>query len=235
MDKSLSIFFPCYNDEGTIASMVISASITAKDLKIPDYEIIVVNDGSSDDSLQILENLQNKYPELKIVNHKKNKGYGGALISGFTNASKSLIFYTDGDAQYDVKELKLLYNKYLKTNADVVNGYKIDRKDPIHRIIIGKIYNNFVKFMFGIKIKDVDCDFRLMKKEIFNTVKLTQNSGVICVEMIKKIQDAKFKFSEVAVNHYSRTHGKSQFFNFKRIFDVGCGLIKLWLNLVIFP
>ena len=125
-----------------------------------------------------------------------NRGYGGALRSGFATASKDVIFYTDGDAQYDPSEIELLWPK-MAPGVDLVNGYKISRSDPWHRIIIGRIYHHTVKMMFGLRVRDVDCDFRLLRRSIFERVRLEKNSGVICLEMMKKIQDAGFSIVEV--------------------------------------
>jgi len=227
----LSIFFPAYNDSGTIASMVVSALLAARALT-PDHEVIVVNDGSKDNTPQILDELARIYPQVRIVHHPKNRGYGGALRSGFEAASKEYVFYTDGDAQYDPSEVALLWAR-LGPDVDVVNGYKISRSDPFHRIIIGRCYHHAVKTLFGLKIRDVDCDFRLMRRSIFDKVTLTKNSGVICLEMMKKITDAGFRIAEVPVHHYHRAYGKSQFFNFPRIFRTGLDVMRLWYVLVI--
>lgn len=228
--SSISAFFPCYNDAGTIASIVELATLTLKKLT-SDFEVIVVDDGSTDESREILKELASKNHYLRLVFHKKNQGYGGALISGFKNATKNLIFYTDGDFQYDVSELTKLVAK-IKDNVDIVQGYKIKRNDPWYRILIGNIYNFGVKLAFGIRIKDVDCDFRLIRRRVFDKVKLKHKSGVVTVEMVKKFQDAGFKFAEVGVSHYNRAYGRSQFFNFKRIFRVFIEIIDLWIELV---
>jgi glycosyltransferase involved in cell wall biosynthesis len=233
MAPSISVFFPAYNDGGTIASMVIAALLTLRDLT-NDYEVIIVNDGSQDYTPEILDELARVYTQVRVVHHAKNRGYGGALRSGFTGASKELVFYTDGDAQYDVRELKVLYAA-LTEGVDMVNGYKISRADPWYRIVIGRIYHWVAKLSFGLRLRDVDCDFRLMRRTIFDRVQLESNSGVICVEMMKKIQDAGFVIAEVPVSHYHRAYGHSQFFNFARIFRVGRDLIRLWLRLVLRP
>src|SRR3989337_1844982 len=229
--SSISAFFPCYNDAGTIASMVELATLTLKKLT-SDFEVIVVDDGSSDASRQILKELASKNKNLRLIFHEKNRGYGGALISGFSKSRREWIFYTDGDFQYDVSELAKLVEK-VSDKVDIVQGYKIKRHDPWYRIIIGEIYNFGVKLAFDLKIRDVDCDFRLLQRGVFNKVKLVHQSGVITVEMVKKIQDANFKFTEVAVSHYFRSYGRSQFFNFRRIFRVGVELIELWRELVL--
>jgi len=230
-DISISAFFPCYNDAGTIASMVSLAKLTLKKIT-DDFEIIVVDDGSSDLSREILKELKLNNQYLKLIFHKKNKGYGGALISGFKKASKDFVFYSDGDFQYDVSELGKLVKK-ISDKVDVVQGYKIKRHDPWYRIIIGDLYNFGVKFAFNIKIKDVDCDFRLIRRSMFDGVKLMHKSGVITVEMVKKIQDAGYKFVEVPVSHFFRSYGNSQFFNFKRIAKVAIELVDLWKELVL--
>ena len=228
---SLSVFFPAYNDGGTIASLIVAALQCASKLT-PNYEVIVVNDGSSDSTAQILHELARVYPQLKIVTHEVNRGYGGALRSGFASATKEIIFYTDGDAQYDPAEIELLWPK-MTLGVDLVNGYKVSRSDPWHRIVIGKIYHHTVKIMFGLRVRDVDCDFRLLRRSVFDRVRLEKNSGVICLEMMKKIQDAGFTIVEVPVHHYHRAHGQSQFFNFRRVFRTGIDVLKLWYTLVI--
>src|SRR3954471_12348783 len=229
--RGLSVFFPAYNDSGTIASLVIAALRTARRLT-SDFEVIVVNDGSADGTADIVDELARTYPEVRVVHHPQNRGYGGALRSGFAAATRDLVFYTDGDAQYDPSELVVLWNA-LNDGVDLVNGYKISRSDPLHRIVIGRIYHHTVKLLFGLRVRDVDCDFRLMRRAIFDRVVLEKNSGVICLEMMKKIQDAGFKIAEVPVHHYHRAFGKSQFFNFRRLFRTGVDVMKLWYALVI--
>ena len=227
----LSVFFPAYNDSGTIASMVIRAVQAASELT-PDYEVIVVNDGSSDATADVADELARTYASVRVIHHEKNRGYGGALQTGFRSATKEFIFYTDGDAQYDPAELTALWAK-MTPETDLVNGYKISRSDPLHRIVIGRIYHHTVKFLFRLKVRDVDCDFRMMRRSIFEKVHLEKNSGVICLEMMKKITDAGFRIAEVPVHHYHRAYGKSQFFNFQRLFRTGIDVGKLWVQLVV--
>ena len=227
----LSIFFPAYNDGGTIASLVIVAVQVAAKLT-PDFEVIVVNDGSTDATKAILDDLVRTYPNVRAVHHPRNRGYGAALRTGFAAATKELIAYTDGDAQYDPEEMPVLWNR-LTPDADMVTGYKISRSDPWHRVVIGRIYHHTVKLLFRLRVRDVDCDFRLMRREIFDRVKLEKDTGVICLEMMRKIQDAGFRIVEVPVHHYHRLHGRSQFFNFKRVFWTGVDVLRLWIKLVV--
>ena len=228
---SLSVFFPAYNDVGTIASLALVAHMTARQIT-DDYEIIVVNDGSPDHTGELLDEMAGQFPWLKVVHHAKNRGYGGALRSGFATAAKDLVFYTDGDAQYDPRELLKLYEA-LTPEVDFVNGYKLGRSDPLHRVVIGRVYHGFVRAAFGLKLRDVDCDFRLMRRRVFEKVELNRSSGVICVELMKKVQDHGFRIAQVGVHHFHRSYGKSQFFNFRRVGRTLLDLMKLWVDLVL--
>jgi glycosyltransferase involved in cell wall biosynthesis len=211
--------------------MVIRA-VQAASALTPDYEVIIVNDGSADATAQIADELARTYPHVRVVHHAKNCGYGGALQTGFRSATKDLIFYTDGDAQYDPGELSELWSR-MTADADLVNGYKISRSDPLHRIVIGRVYHHVVSTMFGLTVRDVDCDFRLMRRSIFERIQLEKTSGVICLEMMKKIQDAGFRIVEVPVHHYHRAFGKSQFFNGRRIVKTAIDVMRLWFALVV--
>src|SRR5262249_37700179 len=132
----------------------------------PEYEVIVVNDGSFDNTGEVLVGLAERFaPHMRIVTHPENGGYGGALRSGFANATKELVFYTDGDGQYDVGELPNLLAA-LRPEIGLVNGYKLERNDPWHRICIGNVYNIFARLMFRIRLRDVDCDFRLIRRNL---------------------------------------------------------------------
>jgi glycosyltransferase involved in cell wall biosynthesis len=228
---SLSIFFPAYNDAGTIASLALLAHMTARRLS-DDHEVIVVDDGSPDHTGELLDEMASHFPWLKVVHHESNRGYGGALRTGFETASKELVFYTDGDAQYDPRELTELW-RALSPDVDLVNGYKIGRSDPLHRVVIGRLYHWFVRTTFGLRLRDVDCDFRLMRRRVFERVRLTRSSGVICVELMKKVQDHGYRIAEVPVHHFHRSYGKSQFFNLPRVARTLADLSKLWLELVV--
>ncbi len=227
----LSIFFPACNDAATIPSMVMAAVQTARRLT-PDFEVLVINDGSCDGTAALADELARLYPQVRVVHHDRNRGYGGALRSGFATATKEFIFYTDGDAQYDPREIERLWAR-MAPGIDLVNGYKISRSDPLHRIFIGRVYNYTVKLLFGLKVRDVDCDFRLLRRSIFDRVELRRSSGVICLEMMKKIQDAGFRIVEVPVHHYHRAHGKSQFFNVRRLARTAIDVLDLWRELVL--
>lgn len=229
----LSVFFPCYNDAETIGSMCLMAAKSARELT-DNFEIIVIDDGSTDHSAEVLRDLaQQMEPRLTVVTHPKNTGYGAALRSGFAASSREWILYTDGDAQYNIREMKNLVEK-ISDKVDIVQGYKIKRCDPVHRIIIGLVYKYLMKWLFRLNIRDIDCDFRLLRRSVFDKVVLHHDSGVICIEMVKKMQDAGFRFVEVGVSHYFRKHGCSQFFNFRHLSRVMINIIRLWLELKVF-
>ena len=229
---SLTIFYPCYNDGGTIATMIIRGIQVAESLA-DDYEILVINDGSEDDSALVLDEMKRLYPDrVRIIHESQPSGYGGVLRKGFSASKKEWLFYTDGDAQYDPRELAVLVQG-VNVDVDVVNGYKIRRRDPVHRIWIGLAYQYFVKLVFGLVIRDVDCDFRLLRRSALEKVQLESKSGTITFEMVKKLQDAGCRFAEVPVHHYYRQYGVSQFFNVRRIVRTLVDLVRWWWRLVI--
>lgn len=227
---SISVFFPAYNDWGTIGSMVLLVIRVLEEIT-DDYEVIVVNDASPDHVQEILESLAAKYPRFRYVTHSSNRGYGGALRSGFAAATKEWVFYTDGDAQYDVRELHLLWQE--RQGVDIVNGYKIRRSDPWYRAVVGRLYHHVVRRLFRLRIRDVDCDFRLIHRSVFDRVSLTEDSGLICVELMSKITLAGCRIAEVPVHHFHRMHGKSQFFNLRRVLRVLGRMLRLWWRLFI--
>lgn len=212
--------------------MIAESAKTAEALGIKDYEIIVTDDGSTDGSRELLADLQKSNSQLEVIYHEKNRGYGAALKSGFARAGKEWIFYTDGDAQYDVKELALLAGA-LEEGVDLVNGYKMKRQDTFDRIIIGKIYQWVMKAVFLLKIRDVDCDYRLFRKAKLDEITLKSNDGSMCVELSRRLQNAGAVARQVPVHHFSRTYGHSQFFTFGRVSRTLLTLAKLWWELVL--
>ena len=231
--KSISCFFPAFNDESSISGLVEQALAVLSELT-PDYEVIVVNDGSTDSTGAVLEGLARRHPRVRAVHHEQNRGYGGALRTGFESATKELVFYTDGDGQYDVRELARL-RPLLVEGVDIVNGYKIQRADSWQRKALGGLYNGLAHLLFSIPIRDVDCDFRLLRRRAVERVELVSSSGSICVELVHRLHAAGCSFAETPVGHYPRTSGSSQFFTPRRVARTACDLLSLWGRLVVKP
>jgi glycosyltransferase involved in cell wall biosynthesis len=228
MAEGISVFFPAFNDEGSIGGLVGDALALLPTLA-DDYEVIVVNDGSSDRTADVLEELARAEPRLRIVHHESNRGYGAALRTGFASATKELVFYTDGDGQYDVRELARL-RPLLVAGVDVVNGYKVERADQWRRKALGAAYNRVAHLLFKLPIRDVDCDFRLLRRRAVEGIELFSSSGSICVELVHKLYRAGCVFVEVPVNHYPRAHGRSQFFTLRRVGRTALDLMSLWVK-----
>ena len=231
--SSVTVFLPAFNDEKSIAALVTDALEMLPALS-EDFEVLVVNDGSSDGTQAVLEELASRFTTVRVIQHPHNQGYGAALRTGFTNAGKDLIFYTDGDGQYDVCELAFLY-PLMTPAVSVVNGYKIKRSDIRTRIVIGKLYNWFARVLFSLPIRDVDCDFRLMRRQAVQQLDLVSSSGMICVELVRQLDEAGCLFAEAPVHHYHRKHGRSQFFTFRRIARTAVDFVVLWFRLVVVP
>lgn len=235
-ELSLSVFFPAYNDAPALPALVSKTVAAAKELT-EDFEIIAVNDGSHDDTAAVLEQLRGQYhPFLRVVTHDVNRGYGAALRSGFEAATKEFVFYTDGDGQYDPGELRKLVEAAASApDIDWVNGYKLSRSDSFSRIAIGKGYNWLVRRLFGLPLRDVDCDFRLIRRSRLKPAELESTGGTICVELSRQLHDSGAKLAEAGVRHYPRLHGKSQFFRLGPLATTFVQLIQLYWRLIVWP
>lgn len=179
-------------------------------------DITVVDDGSIDSSVTALRAIQSEINGVKLVLHDRNRGYGGALKSGFKAAHGDWVFYTDGDGQYDPAEMASLLQR-AGEDVDVVQGWKSRRADGRLRTLAGRLYHHAIAVMFGIRVRDVDCDFRLIRRSLLDRVDLSSDSGAICVEMMRRFQDAGARIVEVPVSHFPRKHGRSQFFRLRHI------------------
>ncbi len=228
---SLTVFFPAYNDAPSIPELLRQAFTIAAGLA-EDFEVIVVNDGSYDDTDRVLAALSAELgPRLRVVRHEVNQGYGAAVRSGFRAAAKDWVFYTDGDGQYDLTELPKLVDA-LRSGVGLVNGYKTSRSDVFYRVLIGKTYLWTVRRLFRLKIRDVDCDFRLVKRSLLEAFTLDSTSGTICVELVRKLQDTGCGIVEIPVRHLPRLHGRSQFFRPWNLLKSLWQLAALYLRLL---
>lgn len=230
----LSVFFPAYNDAHSLPSLL-ARTFDLLQRVSDDHEVIVVNDGSTDGTGEVLDRLRRDcYPFLRIITHSRNGGYGAALRSGFAAATKEFVFYTDGDGQYDPAELELLL-RAVRPNTGLVNGYKTERRDPWHRIAIGWFYNHFVRWLFRIRLRDVDCDFRLVRRSVLDQCRLQSTSGTICVELVRGLELSGKEVIEQPVHHYQRRHGRSQFFRIRSLAVTFWQLCAVFVRLVALP
>jgi len=227
----VSAMFPCYNDAQTICGLVDDVYAALVDITDA-LEVIVVNDGSGDDSSSVLDSMTPTRPWLTVIHHDRNRGYGGALITGFAAARYDWIFYTDGDGQYDASEAALLV-PMARDGVDVVQGFKIGRGDSMTRKIIGRSYHHVVKLLFDLEARDTDCDFRLFRRQLVVDRPLRSTSGIICVELMRNFRDSGATLVETPVHHYFRPHGKSQFFRLPAIARSSVQLLAFWWTRVV--
>jgi len=211
---SLSVFFPCHNEQDNIEAL------TRKTLEVlagisEDVELILVNDGSSDRTGEIADRLAQEHEAVKVVHHPVNRGYGGALQSGFRAATKEWVFYTDGDGQFDIAELLLLLP--LIPEFDIVTCYRKKRQDSFVRSLNAWAWGQLIHFVLDLKLKDIDCAFKLYRREIFDHIKMESNGALIDAEILARCQKAGYSMTQIPVTHYPRTAGDSSGANLKVI------------------
>jgi glycosyltransferase involved in cell wall biosynthesis len=202
---SISVFFPCYNEQDNVGQTTQRAVEVLEGLKA-DYEIILVNDGSADQTGPRADAIAAGNELVRVVHHPHNMGYGAALQSGIRAAKKELIFFTDGDGQFDIGEIKLLLP--LIEQNDIVCGYRLDRKDPFMRKLNGYMWTRLVNLLFGMHIRDIDCAFKLFRAEIFEGMKMSSAGALISAEILARATRRGFRIAEVGVHHYPRKAGK---------------------------
>lgn len=222
----LSVFFPAYNEAENIETIVKTAlKILRKAAK--KFEIIVVDDGSTDATKLKVEDLAEKNKEVRLICHPKNLGYGAALRTGMYASRFPLICYTDSDGQFDFREIKKFLSKI--KSADLVLGFRIKRTDKLYRRILAKILWLADWVLFGLDVEDVDCGFKLFKKEVLEKIGLLKTSSAITeTEFVVRAKRAGFKIAQVGVRHHSRQEGKQTGGKIKVILKAAVEGIKLW-------
>lgn len=225
MDKiSISVFFPCYNEEKNIGMLLEKSLLFLPEIAY-DYEIIVIDDGSSDATLKIAENISQKNPKVKVIRHETNRGYGAALRTGFENSEKEYIFFTDSDNQFDITEMTKLL-PYIK-DFDIVAGFRIKRKDNFIRKINEFGFNLLIQIFFGLKIKDLNCAFKIYKKETIKSLTLRSNLGFINSELLIRAKKKGFTIKQMGVTHYPRQWGAQSGASLRVVFGSLKELFKL--------
>ena len=207
MKTGVSFFCPAYNDQDNIRSTVENVIGTLESLE-QDYEIIIVEDGSPDGTAEVADDLSKEYPRVRVIHHKTNRGYGGALRSGFSHAVNfDKVAYTDGDGQYDFAEFTLLLEVY--SSGCVVAGYRLNRADSRKRVIQTGIFGLLLKLLFRLKVRDVNCSMKLFSREALSDIVITSDSAFIDAEILIKLQRNGVKIRQVGVHHRPRLHGKA--------------------------
>lgn len=222
---SISVFFPCYNEQENVGRTVEKALAVLEKLKA-DFEVIVVDDGSSDSTGQIADEIASRDNKVKVVHHQTNLGYGSALQSGFKAATKELVFYTDGDGQFDFNEMPPLLP--LLEKCDIVSCYRLNRQDSVIRKINGWCWTKLVCLLFGMKIRDIDCAFKLYKREIFDNITLVSTGALIDAEILARAINKGYRVTQKGVHHYPRTAGSQTGASLRVILRAFKELLKLW-------
>ncbi len=224
--QELSLFLPAYNEEKVITQTIIKADAILK--KVADkYEILVVNDGSTDKTEEVINQVIKKNPNVRMITHNPNKGYGGALKTGLYESKYKYISFIDADGQFDYSEIGKFIN-YIN-DYDLVIGYRQNRADSSLRIGTAHLLKLWNLFWFGFWVKDADCGFKLIKKEVVDRLpKLKTESAITETEFLIRAKRAGYKFKEIPVNHYPRTTGKSTGGDFRVIFRAVKETFQLW-------
>jgi len=222
---SISVFLPCYNEQANVARTAEQALSVLNKLGV-DYELIIVNDGSSDQTGPIAEEIAARNEKVKVVHHPTNLGYGAALQSGFKAATKELVFYTDGDGQFDINEMPPLL--HLMDQYDIVSCYRLNRQDNLIRRINAWCWTKLVCFLFRMNIRDIDCAFKLYKRKIFDNIELVSTGALIDAEILARAKRKGYTITQRPVHHYPRTAGKQTGANVRVILRAFKELFKLY-------
>lgn len=205
---SISVFFPAYN-EGQNIENILDLAIKVLDEIAENWEIIVVDDGSTDNTFELSEKISEKEKKVRVISHEKNRGYGASLKSGFYNSRYPWICFTDADGQFDFSEIKKLIEKQKETKKDMVIGYYLKRKVSFFTIFTSKLWEIVILVFFGLKVRDIDCGFKLVSKKVIDNIdKLESERGAfISSELLIKAKEKGFEFVEIGVNHFPRKKG----------------------------
>ena len=221
---SISVFFPCHNEQGIIEKLIKQTLEVLAGIS-DDYEVIIINDGSADETGPTADRLAEENSPVKVVHHPVNQGYGAALQSGFRKAQKQWVFYTDGDGQFDIKELPGLIE--LTEKYDIITCYRLNRQDPLVRRLNAWAWNKLVCWIFGLKIRDIDCAFKLYRREIFDKIEMKSTGALIDTEILTRAKLAGYNMTQKGVRHLPREQGTQSGANIKVVLRAFHELFKL--------
>ncbi len=206
-DITLSVFFPAYYDEKNIGKVVHKAVAVLEESQLKDYEITIIEDGSPDKTAEAADKLAAQYPKVKVIHHEKNMGYGATLYEGFISAKFDYVFYSDGDNQFDLEELKKFIA--LIPFSDMVVGYRKKKQYSPYRKFTSFIYNIILRLVFGIDYIDIDCAFKVIKRDLFDKIRVKTKDAFIDAEIMIRAHLLGYKATEIGVNHLPRLDGVS--------------------------
>jgi glycosyltransferase involved in cell wall biosynthesis len=206
-NKNISVVFPAYNEEENIEVCVLIAHCILKEI-VDDFEIIIVNDGSTDATKEICDSLSRRFKEIRVISKERNDGYGFALRDGFGAARYDLVFFSDSDRQFDIVNLKDLLD--FIDSYDIVIGFRKHRSDPLKRRFLSRGYNVLIRLIFGVSALDIDCAFKLFKKRVFDKIKIESQWYFVNTEILAKAAYYGFSIKEVGVSHFPRYKGESK-------------------------
>ena len=202
---SLTITFPCYNEQDNVEPVTRAALAAGRELA-DDLEVLIVNDGSRDDTGAIADRLAAEIDEVRVVHNRPNRGYGGALARGFVEATKNWIFYTDGDGQFKFDQLAEILP--LLEDHDIVSCYRIDRQDPLIRKLNAFAWSRLVNLLFGIGLRDIDCAYKIYPRTFIERIEIKSTGALVDTEMLAKARYAECRIAQHGVHHYPRTAGE---------------------------
>lgn len=229
----LTIFYPAFNEESYIKRAVEAAREVGDkmldDDEIGDYEILIVNDASTDRTAEIIESLAKQDQRIRYIHHEKNRGLGGALKSGFRHAHGTMVLYSDIDLPFDMMEIRKAYRLMRYYEADIVTAFRFDRTcEGIRRLIYSKVYNAAIMLLFGLRVKDVNFAFKLLRKEVLQKVELKSEGSFIDAELLSKANRLGFRIIQFGTNYFHRSRGISTLSNWTTIIRILREMIRLY-------
>ena len=224
---ALTFFFPAYNEEANL-EVTVQAALSKLAPLVASLEVVAIDDGSTDRTAGLADALAAADPRIRVV-HQPNRGYGGALQAGFANARGQLVGFSDGDLQFDLAEMRLLLDRLGEraSPVDVVIGYRTRRRDPFHRVIIGRTYNLIVSLAFGLRVRDIDCAMKLFRREVFHGLRLDAEGPILSAELLVKLRARGVRIAQVGVTHYPRLAGRNSGASFTKIVRTFADIARL--------